>query len=274
LRKGYYDKRADINREIKLLESQLVSIHEYPDDTPAEEIPIQSILDQMAKSQRVIDNNNLIRSKVPSIEQNIKRYADLIVGLEKQLKELQGRIDEGKTVLQRERGLLDIARSEANRLIDPDMSNFKTQLETVEATNKNVRNKLAIAGIISRIEPLKKSVESLNSKMEAIDTEKIDALKAAKFPIKGLSISDDGVTYNAVPFKQCSSAERLRVSIAIAMAMSPKLRVIRIVDGSLIDSKNMAIIESMCKDNDYQCWIEKVDESGKIGIYIEDGEVK
>lgn len=28
------------------------------------------------------------------------------------------------------------------------------------------------------------------------------------------------------------------------------------------------------KDKDYQIWIEMVDESGKVGIYIEDGELK
>jgi Mor family transcriptional regulator len=36
----------------------------------------------------------------------------------------------------------------------------------------------------------------------------------------------------------------------------------------------MAIIEKMAKDNDYQVWCELVDESGGVGIYIEDGEVK
>ncbi len=42
----------------------------------------------------------------------------------------------------------------------------------------------------------------------------------------------------------------------------------------MIDSKNMAILEEMAKENDYQFWIERVDESGTVGIYIEDGEIK
>jgi len=29
----------------------------------------------------------------------------------------------------------------------------------------------------------------------------------------------------------------------------------------------------MVKDKDFQAWIEKVDETGKIGFYIEDGEL-
>ena len=58
------------------------------------------------------------------------------------------------------------------------------------------------------------------------------------------------------------------------MAMNPKLRVIIIVDGSLLDSENFKVIENMANDNDFQVWIEKVDDTGKIGIYIEDGEIK
>jgi hypothetical protein len=99
-------------------------------------------------------------------------------------------------------------------------------------------------------------------------------MKDAKFPIEGLSFGEDGVLYNGVPFKQCSAAERLKVSMAMAMALNPKLRVIRILDGSLLDSTNMNLIQEMVKEKDYQVWIEVVDESGKVGITIEGGEVK
>jgi len=29
----------------------------------------------------------------------------------------------------------------------------------------------------------------------------------------------------------------------------------------------------MAKENDYQLWVEQVEESGQVGIYIEDGSV-
>lgn len=45
-------------------------------------------------------------------------------------------------------------------------------------------------------------------------------------------------------------------------------------DGSLLDEDNMKIITDMAEEKDYQVWIEKVDSSGKIGIVIEDGEIK
>ena len=61
--------------------------------------------------------------------------------------------------------------------------------------------------------------------------------------------------------------------MAVAMAINPDLRVVIIRDGSLLDTKHMAVIEQMAKDKDFQVWMEIVDESGEVGVYIEDGQV-
>ena len=60
----------------------------------------------------------------------------------------------------------------------------------------------------------------------------------------------------------------------MAMVSNPKLRVILIRDGSLLDSENLKVIQEMAADLDFQVLIERVDDTGKVGIYIEDGEVK
>ena len=159
----------------------------------------------------------------------------------------------------------------------PDDSELRAITAEIVAAGETNQKAEAYKQYLSKVES-KKSLENSSAaytaKIEALDKQKNDAIAAAKFPVAGLSFTDTGVLYNGIPFSQCSSAEKLRVSVAIAMAGNPKLRVIRITDGSLIDSKNMAIIESLAKENDYQIWIEKVDESGSVGVYIEDGQIK
>ena len=98
-------------------------------------------------------------------------------------------------------------------------------------------------------------------------------LAKASFPLPGLGFGINGVTYNGLPLEQASAAEQLRVSMSMAIASNPKLRVIRITDGSLLDSNSMAVIEEMCKAEDFQVWIEQVEETGKVGIFIEEGRV-
>lgn len=125
----------------------------------------------------------------------------------------------------------------------------------------------------NRHEDLQSRYNTYTARLESLDKDKRTALAAAKMPIDGLEVSDDGITFNKIPFSQLSSAEKLKVSMAIAMAMNPELRVIRILDGSLLDDTNMEVIREMAQDGDYQVWIERVDSSGKVGFYIEEGEV-
>ena len=76
-----------------------------------------------------------------------------------------------------------------------------------------------------------------------------------------------------MPFSQASASEQIRVSLAMAMALNPKLRVIRILDGSLLDAENLALIAEMATEHDFQVWIERVSDTSGVGVVIEDGQV-
>ena len=106
-----------------------------------------------------------------------------------------------------------------------------------------------------------------------MDAAKAEALAGASFPIDGLAFDESGVTYQGVPFSQASSAEQIRVSLAMAMSLNPKLRVIRILDGSLLDADNLALITEAAVTADYQVWIERVSDPSETAVVIEDGEV-
>lgn len=98
-------------------------------------------------------------------------------------------------------------------------------------------------------------------------------IAAAKLPVEGLAFGDGELLYGNEPFSQASDAERLRVSIAMAMAMNSKLRVIRVRDGSLMDDDSMRLLADMAKVHGYQVWIERVGNGGS-GFVLEDGHLK
>ena len=98
-------------------------------------------------------------------------------------------------------------------------------------------------------------------------------LAAVDMPVDGLGFGDDGLTFNGLPFSQASSSEQLRVGLAIAIALNPTLRVVRITDGSLLDSDALAMVAAMAEAHDCQVWLEKVEDGAGIGIHIEDGQV-
>lgn len=112
------------------------------------------------------------------------------------------------------------------------------------------------------------------------------ALAAAPMPIKGLALSrrcdvipgdesdDLIVMFDGEPFEQASSAQQLRVSMRLAMAANPRLRVMLIKDGSLLDENGLALVRDLAAEGDYQVWLESVGEGDGTGIIMEAGSVR
>lgn len=279
-KKKLFAERTVVNREVKALKVQFDSLP-YHEGVPEEEVQSSEILKEMAEAQKILQENNEIRNNYnqlgndyKSLQHEIEYDSKEIERLENNLKSLKAQRDDKLTRLE------DIAQEgselqvKVQSLVDPDLSEFHNKLSEVDGINAKVRdNKIKLQREVAYDKVLSES-NRLTREIERLEVEKQELIKSAKFPIDGLSFDENGVLYNGVPFKQCSSAERLKVSMAMAMALNPKLRVIRIMDGSLLDSKNLQLIKEMAQDKDYQVWVETVDESGKVGVVIENGEIK
>lgn len=154
-----------------------------------------------------------------------------------------------------------------------ELDGANAAIDEVEARNEAVRAQAARQALADEVDALTAQVAEWTDRIRALDDRKRDGLAAAAMPIDGLAFDEAGLTYQGVPFAQCSSAERIRVSLAMAMALNPTLRVIRVFDGSLLDSVNRAAVEAMCVERGYQVWIETVDSGSTVAVVIEDGSV-
>jgi hypothetical protein len=163
-----------------------------------------------------------------------------------------------------------------------------------EATRTNARIATNNANKTQR-ETMDKEIDTIGTELDNLEKGIRDrklaiskALEDAKFPIPGLSFETQGegsggrerknpkriVTYKGIPLSDASTAEQIRVSTAIGMANKPELRFLLIRDGSLLDDTNLAILEQMAHEHDFQILMEICDTSGKVGIFIEEGSVK
>lgn len=250
-RVALFDQRTDINRRVRDTEGAITELPEIPEETPDEEISAAGIVAEreafLAEQRRRIELASRIRFTHNAIEELRAKLAD-----EEQL--LAELTDDLPT----------------DELTDVDTA---VQLAAIETTNGLVRVKQARATLTSDLAGYQGRVDELTASIATLDQTKQEALQSAALPIEGLAFDEDGVTYQGIPFKQCSAAEQLRVSLAMAMALNPTVRVIRVADGSLLDSANMAVINEMAAAEDFQIWLEVVDETGLLGFTIEDGEV-
>jgi len=258
--KEAFEKRSDANREKKRLATLLTSIRPPTDSDPTEEIlvadltnSISSAVSTKAKIQSLNEKERALRDKILSMEQDLATARNEHVVVVKELE-----------------GVPEI----------PDIEYLQGQLRNIEDSNRRAREVKEWNKVRSALVGVDADIQKLNDTMELVEIEKAEALESSPLPVKGLRVNETGIQVLSdndqfVPFCQASAAQRLRVSLGIAMAANPTLRVIRIADGSLLDDSSMQIVREMAGEKDFQVWIEYAsrNDQDRIGVYIHDGTV-
>ena len=260
-RAALYDKRTEIGRDRK----KLGDAPEIDYRLPEQETPATELLDRITAAQNARDNERAAADQVAQGARQVEQLNKQRDDLDKQIAATEQQHDEYQANLS---AAAEAARNSEN----PET--LRDQLADLDRTNAAIRYNNAAKQHAAQAEELDKAYATKTDEIAALDKAKADALAAAAFPLDGLSFGDDGVTYNGQPLGQASAAEQLRAATAIAAALNPTVRVIRIADGSLLDSESRAALEDMARAENFQIWLELVDETGELGVVIEDGKVK
>lgn len=241
-----YENRTQVGRDGKAIGDVEVD-DTLPDD--------EQSASELIKSIREKEEHN---SKIRAARRNV-------IEIESHISDLEQQLIKAKSELNEAAWLANAELAETDHLED--------QLATIEETNARIRDNQQAQ--IKQVEKdgLRGEYDDLTRQIEALDKRKADALVSAEFPIEGLAFDENGVTYQGVPFSQASSAEQIKVSLAMAMALNPDLKVLRIMDGSLLDDESMEAIREVVAENDYQLWLERVGDADQGAVILEDGEV-
>jgi hypothetical protein len=264
-----YDKRRDLNRDLKTAEGQLAQMPKH-EGVPAEPVDEAALEGAIANASEV--NSQIERRKVnrEDFARRLQANRDRVAELEDQIADLEAQRDSYKNAIVEQEQQL----AAAEPLPEPvDVTEVQACLRAARQTNEQIgANKRHHAQELLVIS-LRDQVTKLSTSMDERRTQIAGAIERANMPVPCLSFGDGEVLLNGLPLDQASSAEQLRVSTAIGMATSPKLRVMLVRDGSLLDDEGEKILADLAEQNDFQLWVEAVDASGKVGIVLEDGAV-
>lgn len=252
-RNQVFAERAEIGRRGKAIGDVVVD-----DELPSDEHSAGEIITQIREAEA---HNKVIDDALWQVQVT----SEAIAKAEAQIAELEEQVAVWREELV---NLKDYAHADK-----VDVAPLESQLSTVEESNAAIRANNEARKQAALKAKYRRDYEAHTAKIAELDAVKADALKGARFPVDGLSFDDSGVLYQGIPFSQASSAEQIRVSMAMAMAMNPKLHVLRIKDGSLLDDDSLTAIRDQVSANDYQLWIERVGNSDEGAVIIEDGEV-
>lgn len=276
LNRGDFDRRTDVSRDARSAKAQAEGITVGPDvpDLLVDTAALVARLRDAAKINTEIEASRAERSRTQAdiledrqLTASDRERAAQLRAEAKRLEAQATATEQGANVL--EGDLLALPALPA--LVDVDA--VSRDLEEAQALNKLVEQRRIKDGHLATAADLEEKARQLTAVIESRQQVKADAIAQAPMPVEGLGFGDGVVLFGGIPFDQASTAEQLRVSLAIAMAANPKLKVIRIKEGGLLDGDNMALIAEMAKVHGFQVWIETISSSGRPAIEIADGQV-
>lgn len=264
-----YEERRDVNRDVKRLEAECANLPTVEPEAV-----------DVAAAQRAVDEEREKERRAQSIAMAQSNARITLQKQEEQVKACEAGVVEAKArLVEAERQFAAAAlrlKDLEGEACQPEPHDVEAAMEAYTRARSLEASRAAWEAAEkqrARLKALAEQSDALTTQMQDIDKVMQERIAACKFPLPDLAIVDGVVRYRGVPFDQCSSAEQLRVSTAIAMAMNPKLRVIRIADGSLLDSDSMAMLAELAESQDYQVWLETVDSDDQSAVVIVDGHV-
>lgn len=271
--KSYRGERTLVGRDIDNAGGYYESLPEYPG---AEPVDVSDLLRQQSAARESERTAEGASREAASLGDAVKAAAVKIGEAEGQIAKWQAALKDRRVQLEgieKNHAAAVAKRAEAAASVI-DAAPIAEAIRTAGEANARVQANAAKAKANGALDALRVKYNGLTEKIHKLAEQKASRIAAVKMPIDGLAIAGNDVTMNGVPWNQCSSAERLEAEVALGFAANPKLRVVLIRDGSLLDDEHLARVVALAEKHDGQCLIEVVGERGDCSVIIEDGSVK
>lgn len=265
-RKTLYDRRTEVNRLVAQHKARLAAMPTYE---PTEPVDVADLNRQLREATRAnAESDRLVKAEIRA-EGALQDCDVEIDRLERELADARVMRQTALTSLEQARA----ARADGPRAIDPEP--IMDQIQTASAINERAQACRERESLEQRLADAEETAARFTDKIDDLDAYRQRLLVEARMPVEGLSLDGDEVTLNGVPLAQASSAERIRVGLAMAAAMNPGLKLVAIREGSLLDEASLRLVAGWAEENGYQVLVERVAaEPAGVGVVIEEGEVK
>lgn len=271
-----YADRTNLNRDAESARARLSRLAPPAAGLPEKPIGAADAMNLVTEAMQTKQANDEKRATLATWRRELEAAVRVVDGINASILELQRQLKKAEEERDAIADDIQANKGTVAALVDPDVAALKAQVARLEEINAAVRSRDAYVAAVAEANQAGRRAAEADRAVKAIAEEREAKIAAAAMPVPGLGFDDSGVTYNGVPFAQASSAEQLRVSMAIALKMSDRIRLCLIRNGNDLDSDGLRIIEEMAEQADAQVLIERVsDGDAEDGaVVIEDGMVK
>jgi hypothetical protein len=260
-----YRERADVNAVVKNITGEIAAMPRHP-DVGMELLSPGGMVDELKEISKYNAGTTRLHKELLVWETGMERAAEEIERSKIALQQLEENLEQLGMQCQ-------TASREWQERETRDPGPLEDRLKAMDETNRQIQDNISAKARTDARSANQKVARALGDKLVALAEKKQKLIAGASLPLPGLSFDGGGVTLNGIPFAQISESESLRASVAIGVALHPKLKVMLIRNGSLLDEEAMGLLAAVAKENSYQIWIERVGTNDEGVIVIEAGEV-
>lgn len=264
-----FNKRHDVNSDIRDQKGVIANIHIPDENIPAERISAVNLTKEITAATQANRENEKER-------QNLENRRTSFKNMQVEIDELRERIAAVRDLQNCHAEYIEENEERIESITDTDTSEIMAQLEGIEAQNETIskanKQRDIRKNAENRLTEMQAESNGYTGELEQIKADDVDILKNADFPVTGLSVDDDDVLFNGMPFGEESDSRQRILSMDIALSRQPKdgFRFVRFRDASLFDNDSLEEIFAKAEEEDALCLAEIVGEDGP-GMLIQDG---
>jgi DNA repair exonuclease SbcCD ATPase subunit len=275
--KEVFEERTVLGREGKKLAAQLEAAGKRHEGV--EEVKVVELMTELEKLQ----GENKSRAEMEKLVKELREHQVILTAeadeLVDKIAALQKKLEETKSKIAAEEKAEADASKRLEKLPDraEDIAAVKEKIAKADETNQKVRANQELDKLEVEVKKSRGDYQKLTDRLKDIQEERAEAVASAEWPIEGMELNEDGLLMNGLPFEQASTSQRIMASVAVGMALNPKLRLLVCQHGSDLDNETLDALDAIVKAGDFQCLVEIVtrskEDEERCAVVIADGEV-
>lgn len=235
---------------------------------------------QVAQRERG-DVERAARSLVDSMRINDEHQRDAVKKIERILQELEeARADLDN--LKASRANLEKAHADHVEalgtlpVLDDAIAAVQERLEQADAVNATLEPWKEYERAQVDLKTATTAADALTDQLGKLKSEELRLIAAAGIPVPGLTFDADTCEpmLNGFPLELASGGERIRLAVAVAIAVDPELRVCLVDEANDLDLEALEELDRLAQEHGFQVFACRIGLEGAGEIVLEDGEAR
>ena len=265
-RDAAYEERKLVNREVVKKNAILSGMTEPDADQPRKRTPIEDIIKLKDDAQVVIDANRCERNTLKDLEQEE-------ITAKQNCARLKAEYRAAKIAAEDFSAARQVQRSVVKKLVDPDTAKLDADIIAIEATNRDADDAVAYDAALAAVRFLEGQAAGHTATIATLDKLRDEILRKAKMPMVGLTIGDDDVLHEDVPFDALAHSLQYRIAVATGLDLDPQLKAVFITEGSGIQGTAYQKLADDCTAHGAQLFMASSAHNKQATIIIHQGEI-